>query len=221
MTNRLQSRTVLVALTCAAITPVVAQNVNEPYRVSVWATVTYGPDGKPNAISIVDEASYPKAFADNVRERFAATRVPPPRVDGERATLRSGVELRFIVTPTDNGGTVRMDGVSIGPMPTKKYLASYPKDIRRSRGWQGEVTGICTVSVEGRCSSIEVVALPGMPESVRRFAKASLEGWEFEPQQVNGKPIEGEYRMRTRLNSQEIVPENFKRDKFLRILHGR
>jgi hypothetical protein len=60
-----------------------------------------------------------------------------------------------------------------------------------------------------------------MPDSVRRYAKASLEGWAFAPQEVDGKPIEGEFVLRLVLNTLDDVPENFKQDKFLRILNSR
>jgi hypothetical protein len=138
------------------------------------------------------------------------------------ATLRSGVEIRFTVRPAAAGsGTVRVDGLSVRAMPVKTYYASYPKDIKRTGGWEGEVTGICTIGIDGRCGSIEVVALPGMPESVRRYAKASLEGWQFEPQEIDGKPVESEFKMSLRLHTLDNVPEDFRQDKFQRLLRNK
>jgi hypothetical protein len=132
------------------------------------------------------------------------------------------VRLDFVVTPQAGGsGQVRVNGLSMGALPIKRYFASYPKDVSKTGGWTGEVEGICKIGVDGRCAAIEVSALPGMPDSVRRYAKASLEGWTFAPQEVDGKPIEGEFVLRLVLNTLDDAPENFKQDKFLRILNSR
>ena len=96
-----------------------------------------------------------------------------------------------------------------------------PYDVAQTAGWQGEVQALCTVGSKGRCTTIDVKALPGIPESVRRFARASLEGWTFEPQQVNGKPIDGEYTLRLQLNTLDDAPEDFRRDKFQKIFNSR
>ena len=211
----------LILLLAVTAMPAVAQSGTDPYVVSVWATVVFGEDGAAREVSVIDEGKYPPKFVENVKARFARARVPPPKQEGQPAILRSGVELRFMVTPTDAGGTVRLDGIAIGPVPKKQPMAKYPEDVKRSPGWKGEVTATCTVSPQGRCSTVEIASVPGMPESVRKFAKTSLEHWEFEPQQVNGKPIEGEFRASFMLNTGEAAPEDFRDDKFLRILRGR
>jgi hypothetical protein len=202
--------------------PCSAQASGEPYTVEVWATVLFGIDGKPLEYTVADESKYPAKFMESVKMRLERARVPA--ADGAELpkTLRTGVRLDFLVTPNNQGGAeVRMNGLSIGPRPVTRYYASYPKDIGRTGGWVGEVKGICKVGVEGRCASIEVETLPGMPESVRRYARASLKGWSFDPQQVDGSPIGGEYVMRLRLNTLDNMPENFRQDKFLRILNTR
>lgn len=191
----------------------------EPYPVSVWARVLFGPDGKPVEYALVDEDKYPAKFAENVKSRVARATIQAPVVDGKPVTLKSGVEMRFTVTPTaDGGGTVRVDGLSMGPMPVQRFYANYPSDIAQTGGWEGEVTGVCKVAQDGRCSSVDVVALPGMPESVRRYARASLERWQFEPQQVDGKPVEGEFTLKMKLSTVESTMEDFREDKFLRLL---
>ena len=125
------------------------------------------------------------------------------------------------MTPSAEGGSVKIVGLSMGPLPTNRYYASYPTDVVKIGGWEGEVQATCTVGPEGRCTTIDVKALPGIPESVRRFAKASLEGWTFEPQQVNGELIDGEYTLRLRLNTLDDGPEDFRRDKFQKIFNSR
>ncbi len=206
-----------LAMPLAAQTPASA----EPYTVSVWARVLFGHDGLPVQYALVDEGKYPAEFADNVKARVAKARIPPPKADGLPVTLRSAVELRFQVTPSGDGGTVRLQSLSMGPMPTKRYYASYPEDIARTAGWVGEATAVCTVGTDGTCRAVEVSALPGMPESVRRFMRASLEKWEFEPQQVDGRALEGEYVLTVRFRTDDSLPEDFRQSRFLRILGGR
>jgi hypothetical protein len=216
------SKLILAALLAVMTAQAGAAQDPKPYRVSVWSRVLFGADGKPAEYAIVDEDKYPAQFVENVRSRLANASIQPPVVDGHAATLRSGVEMRFTVRPAAEGsGTVRVDGLSVRALPLKTYYASYPKDIKKTGGWEGEVTGVCMIGIDGRCGSIEVVALPGMPESVRRYAKASLEGWQFEPQEIDGKPVESEFRLNLRLHTLDNVPEDFRQDKFQRLLKNK
>jgi hypothetical protein len=192
-----------------------------PYTVEVWSSVLFGPDGRVAEYKLIDEAKYPVKFVENVKARVSRAKIESPQEDGKAVTLRTGVRIDFVVTPTAEGGTVRTAGLSMGPIPLNKYLASYPKDIAQTGGWQGQVEGTCRIGTDGRCTSIEVSSLPGMPESVRRYMKASLEGWIFEPQQVNAKPIEGEYKLILSLDTLDGAPEDFRQDKFQRIINGR
>lgn len=212
----------LLGFACMVLAlPAAAQTAGEPYEVSVWMRVLFGTDGKPVEYALVDEEKYPAKFAENVKARVARASIPPPAVDGRPSTLRSGVEMRFTVTPSGQGGTVKVEGIAMGALPLRRYFAAYPQDIAQSGGWKGEATGICRIGIEGRCSSVEVTALPGMPESVRRHVKASLEKWQFEPQQIGGQPIEGEYRLTLRYDTPDSLPEDFREDKFLRIIKNR
>jgi hypothetical protein len=167
---------------------------------------------------LIDESKYPAKFAENVKARIVRAKIQPPESEGKPVTLRTGVRLDFVVTPTVGGGQVKLAGLSMGVIPLKRYYASYPTDVGQTGGWVGEVEGLCTVGVNGRCRQIEVRSLPGMPESVRRFARASLEGWSFSPQELDGKAIEGEYTLRMKLNTLDSAPEDFRQDKFLRLL---
>ncbi len=212
----------LLSLVAVTLSPqAFAQDSMEPYPVSVWARVLFGTDGKPVEYALVDEAQYPAKFAENLKQRVAKAHIRPPEVDGKPATLRSGVELRFNVTPNAQGGIVKFEGISMDALPVKKYYASYPKDIAMTEGWDGKATGVCKIGINGRCASIEVEALPGMPVSVRKHVRASLEQWEFEPQQINGKPVEGEFKLSIHYQTLDKAPEDFREDKFLRLLKSR
>jgi hypothetical protein len=208
-----------MAALCVAALQALGADATQPYPVSVWARVLFGVDGKPAEYTVVEEDKYPAKFVENVKVRVAQATIQPPLVDGKPVTLRSGVEMKFTVTPNaEGGGSVRVDGLSMGPIPVNRSLASYPADIAANGGWEGQVLAICTVGANGRCKTVEVVAPPGMPESVRRYAKASLDGWLFEPQLVDGKPVESEYRLLMQLNTLDTAPEDFREDKFQRLL---
>jgi hypothetical protein len=217
------STRVAAAALLAVASAAMAQGSAEPYSVTVWSRVLFGPDGKVAEAALVDEAKLPAAFAENALARVKRASIQPQQVDGKPVTFRSGVELRFRITPqAQGGGTVRVEGVHVGPLPVKRYYASYPKDVGRTAGWEGEAAATCSVAVDGRCASIEVNALPGMPESVRRFMRASLEGWEFEPQQVDGQPVEGQHRLAIRFRTLDDLPiEDFREDKLDRLMRGR
>lgn len=215
-------RRLTLALLASLALPALAADPLEPYAVSVWSRVLFGTDGKAAEVAVYEEDKYPAQFVQNVKARVAQAQVQPPVVDGQPVTLRSGVEMRFTVTPKpDGGGTVRVDGLSVAPLPLRQSLAAYPADIAANGGWQGEVLGICTVGADGRCKKVDVVAPAGMPESVRRYAKASLDAWRFEPQLVDGKPIESEYRLLMVLNTLDTAPEDFRQDKFERLLKNK
>lgn len=192
-----------------------------PYRVTVWAVVVFGTDGRLADMEIAEESTYPKEFVDRIRDRLSAARIQPPQVGGQPATLKSGVRIEFEITPGNDGGSARMLGLEMSPLPTKTYFASYPKDVAQTGGWTGEVQATCTVGTDGRCSAVQVRAVAGIPESVRRFARVSLEQWVFMPQEVNGVPVEGEYTLMMRLNTLDNAPEDFRVPKFLRIMRGR
>ena len=219
---KLNTRLAALALAALSTMSAWAADPLEPYAVSIWSRVLFGTDGKPQTVEVVEADQHPAGFVQNVKQRVAQATIQPPMVDGKPATLRTGVEMRFVVTPKpEGGGAVRVDGLSIGALPVKRYLAAYPADIAATGGWEGEVVGVCTVGTNGRCRKVDILVNAGMPESVRRYARATLDGWEFEPQQVDGKPVESEHRLAMFLNTLDATPEDFRQDKFQRVTKGR
>ena len=53
--------------------------------------------------------------------------------------------------------------------------------------------------------------MPGQPEVARRYARDSLDRWEFEPQQVAGRPVEGEVT----LGDLVVVEVSYVQDKLV------
>jgi hypothetical protein len=181
-----------------------------PYTLDVWASVLFGPDGRAQRFRVVDADRHPEAFIAQVEERLLGARIQPPLHEGRPASLRTGVQLQYRVTPREGGGDVRLQALSMAPLPTRTYFAAYPQDIGRVGGWKGAVAAVCQVGIEGRCTRIDVQALPGMPESVRRYARASLEGWAFEPQELAGQPVPGEFSLQLSFQTGDNVPDDIR-----------
>ncbi len=193
----------------------------QPYPVTVLATVLFDVDGRAREFNVLDEETLPPQFLHGIKSRFLNARIPPQRDGTSPATFRTGVRLEMLISPNEAGGTVKIQSLNVEPLPLQRYFASYPDDVGRVGGWEGRVRAICTVGIAGVCTAIQVEALPGMPDSVRRFAISSLEKWVFEPQELNGRAVEGEYIMSVQLNTIDAMPVDFRVPKFDRVLQGR
>lgn len=211
----------LAALLAGLVVAIAPARAADPYTVTVWARVLFAVDGKAGEFTVIDETAMPAKFVEGVKARVSRMRIPPPTDGDKPATLRSGVRLDFVVTPGDTGGAVRLDKVSMEPLPLTRFVAPYPDDLAKTGGWESGVVATCQVAVDGRCASVTVQPQPGMPESVRRFAKASLERWTFEPQSLNDRPIEGESTTQFTLRTPDSAPEDFRQSRFNRLMQGR
>ncbi len=205
-----------VALFLGLVTPLAqAQSGNSAgYAITVWASVLFGADGKATSWRFVNEAEVPPSLIASAQAVVQGASVQPPVENGAPASFRTGVRLLFVLVPTADGALVQPGGMTTEPLPLKQFMAPFPADIRRTGGWRGSVTATCAVGVQGKCTAITVKALPGMPESVRRYARASLDQWAFEPQQVNGRPVPGESTLTINLETLDAQPEDFRTDKF-------
>ena len=203
----------LTLLLSALVATASPTHAAEPYTVKVWASVLFDTEGKSTEFRVVDEETLPAPFLKGVKQRLAQARIKPQLDGTEPASFRTGVRLDFLITPTDSGGTVTVKGLTIDPLPIKKYFASYPDDVARTGGWEGGVNATCTVGTDGTCIAVDVKALPGMPDSLRRFAIASFKQWQFEPQQLNGRPVEGQYTLQLTLQTEDTMPDDFRRPK--------
>jgi len=195
----------------------------EPYTVDVWARVLFDELGAAQQVDVLEAQQHPAAFVAAVRTRLERARIEPRTLAGSPATFRTGVKMSFEVRPAGPGagGTVRVLGLHMLPLPLVQRYADFPKDIAAADGWSGSLAATCTVSTAGTCRQVAVKADAALPESARRFARASLELWTFEPQRVGDQPIEGEYTEEFKLSSSASAPEDFRQDKFLRAISGR
>ncbi len=213
-----------VIVTCAlmlAASPLCAKAKSSPYVVEVWSDVLFDPSGQVAEFQVADENELPSAFADQVKARLQKARIEPRSVSGKAVSFRTGVGMAFEVTPGKNGGSVRVVGLEMAPRPLKRSFASFPTDIARVADWSGSVTAVCQVSTAGKCSSTDVEALPGLPESARRWAAETFRLWSFVPQQLDGAPVEGEYRLVVSLQTEGPAREDFREDKFERLMRAK
>lgn len=186
------------------------------YPVEVWFDATFDTEGRVVQLLPVNEAEHPAGFWQQLKDKLATARLPVRELHGQPASLRTGLRVDLVVGKDAQGqGKVAFKGVSPLPLPLERYYASYPKDVSRVAGWEGVVDGICTVGLDGKCSQIEVKAPAGMPESVRRYMKVSLEGWRFKPQQLNGEPIEGTYVLGLKMFTNDDMPKDFREPRKL------
>lgn len=206
-----------------AVWPLAAwgQEAAAPYQVAVWARVLFGTDGRAAAVEFVDSADLPPKFLQGARDRIEKARIEPRQVQGAAASFRTGVRMDFEVKPGPQGGTVRLLGLAMLPLPVKRLYADRPSNVAQVEGWTGVLTASCNVGQDGRCQRVNVRSKVAMPETASRFVKESLELWWFEPQQLAGQPVEGEFETEFALQAALPAPEDFRQDKFERVTKGR
>ena len=188
-----------------------AQEVHQ--ALNVWFDVLFDENGQVTDIKPIDEASQSAAFWRQMTARLQKARIQPRQEEGRNASFRTGVQLFLNVDKEKS--TVAIGSMQMVPIPTKLYFAAYPKDAAENAGWEGELKMICRVGTDGTCVQATVEMPAGMPESVRRFGRASMEQWRFKPQEVNGKPVEGEYVHLMRLKTTDDLPVDFREPRTL------
>ena len=192
----------IVATILTIAMPALAQE--PPVTLSVWARVLFGEDGKLRETTLLDEDRYPKKFSEAVKERIGRASIKAPVVDGKPTTMRTAMELRF----TTEGAVTKISGISMSPLPLKREFELKQPDAADT--WTGEISATCTVSPEGLCGPVEVAGGPNLPETLRRYMKTAMERMRFEPQEVGGKPIEGEYVHRVVVTSATTAGKDFR-----------
>lgn len=217
----LWKRTLLLSAAALFTHAAMARTPTKPYTVEVWSNVLFDTHGRVEQFRIIDESSQPKAFVEQVSARLDKAVIEPRIVDGQPVSFRTGVQMSFRVTPSDKGASVKMQGMRVSPLPLKRAFASYPDDLAKVAGWDGTVDATCYIGLDGRCEDVEVEALAGIPESARRWAVATFKLWSFEPQQLDNKPQRGLYRMVTHLETDGPVRDDFRQDKFERVIQQR
>ena len=195
-------RLAALTLILAAALPSFAQEPSG--AVSVWARVLFGEDGKVRESTLIDEDRYPKKFAESVKARIARASIQAPVVDGKPSTMRTGMELRF--APTAEG--TKIVGITMSPIPLKREFELAQKDAPGA--WTGDLSATCTVTPEGQCGAVEVAPVANLPEDLRRYMKTTVERLRFEPQEIGGKAVEGEYVHRVAITTTTAATKDFR-----------
>lgn len=198
-----------LALSAALSSPALAQTADKPYTVEIWSDATFGPDGKLQKLEVVDAATQPAAFVERVKKQLASARIPPV-VDGmgQPATFETGVRVKYLVTPAANGGTVRMTGMDIEPRPLKRYLASQPEGVPADTPLNVRLS--CNIDTAGECKDPKVLGADGTYAELRRWGVASLQGWRFAPQRINGQAVPTEVEVTVTLTIDNYRPADFR-----------
>lgn len=185
--------------------------------LEVWARVTFAETGQLEQLQLADEADHPEAFVQEVKRQLAAARIRPPQEAGRPARLQTGVRLRYAIRVGEQAGRLRLLDLAIRPLPLERRAPPLPQEIRRTQGWTGQIKGICTVDPQGQCAEVEIEALPGMPESLRRWVRLTMTQWRFEPQRLNDQAMPGEFEHTFSIRVGQTRPEDFRVPKFDRI----
>ena len=199
------------ALQFAAVGGASAQEVKE--ELNVWFDVLFDENGQAREITPVDEATQTPGFWKQMTARLQKARIPPRQADGRNATFRTGVRLYLAVDKEKS--TVGIRSMEMLPIPTKLYYAAYPDDAASLAGWEGEIRMVCKVGVDGTCVESTVDMPAGMPQSLKRYGRASMAQWRFKPQEVDGKPVEGEFITPLRMRTNDNMPVDFREPRKL------
>lgn len=181
--------------------------------MNVWFDVLFDENGQAKEVAPIDEASQSPGFWKQMTARLQKARIPPHQVDGRPATFRTGVRLYLAVDKEKS--TVGIRSMAMMPVPIKLYYAAYPDDAAALAGWEGEIRMVCRVGVDGTCVESNVEMPAGMPQSLKRYGRTSMAQWRFKPQEVDGKPVEGEYIAPLRFRTDDDMPVDFREPRKL------
>jgi len=186
----------------------------DSYVVDIAFDASFDTEGKVTELRPHNEAEHPAALWNNLKSRLGGMKLPPVKAeDGQPATFRTGLYVSLEVTQADGkAGQVRIKGLDARPLVLVKDYFGAPKEVSKSAGWNGDVEAECLVGTDGRCGEVKVKALASMPQSVVRWATATLGLWRFQPPEINGKPVPTTIHEVLSLKVSDDMPVDF-RDK--------
>lgn len=191
-----------LALSASAVAAEEATPPNEPYRVTVWADVSYDVTGNPTQIEFPDRDKYPAKFIQSLMVKLATRHIDPPLDHGVPATFDTGELISLTVTPSATDGQVHVDAIEEMPRILKMATGEMPEDLRQAN-WSGIIRVRCMIGVDGSCIQTQILGTDAVPQSARKLVLTAMKAWRFKPQRINGKPAEFAY----------AVPYNFVNDE--------
>lgn len=186
----------------------------DSYDVDVAFDASFDTEGKLVELRPFQESEHPAALWNNLKSRLGSMKLPPVKDDaGQPATFRTGLYVVLEVTKgsdKDKAGQVRIKGLDARPLVISRDYWGGPADVAKTAGWTGEVEADCLVGTDGRCGEVKVKAVAGIPQSVVRWASATLALWRFQPPEINGKPIPAPVHQVLKLNTSDDMPVDFR-----------
>lgn len=172
-------------LLAGASLPAFRNSVQQPEGLFlVVARVEVGDDGRITGIGFRQKMQ--PVLQDYLRRRIAPWRFEPVLKDGKGVASTTSLALRL--RPAADGKGVEIASVHAGPTQLT-VKEPYYFDNHVHAGYQGSVTIRCKVNVKRRCveaSLGETTAHAALAENLL----LALRKWSFEPDEVEGKPVE-------------------------------
>lgn len=158
-------------------------------QVQVWFDARFDEQGRLVEARPVNDPPQPEGLWQALMPRIQNARIDPPQLDGQPATLSTGLLVLLKWRESEGRTTMELASVRPAALPLVRHMLAPPREVTSVEEWEGRINIRCQVNTEGRCDDIQVEAPAGVPVSVRRWAKASMAQWRFRPQQLNGQPV--------------------------------
>ena len=180
----------------------VAEIPKSSESATVWAAATFDKTGALAALNYSRLAAHSTEFLDQLRVPLTRMRIKPVIVDGEHVTFETGLRITVKISMEGRSARYSVQSVQIQPLPLKTFSPD-SKSLRLGNyeTVRFQVDATCRVTKEGSCLEVHVRPIGGTaPEVFVKAVKEAYRQWIFEPQKVNGQPVEGEATMGFALN---------------------
>jgi TonB family protein len=198
----------LLAVLCLFSQSLSANQQNSVQRVEVWADTLYDTDGKPVSIKFLNKEAYSEVFLSRLMAHLAIRTIRAPVVEGKPASFETGTRIIAEVIPAGAGGaTVNIIEVKDMLRMKRRAVFTWPRATWAAFGSRGgSITLKCTVSMQGRCDKVDIKSDASITQEVRQGLRKVIRAYEFEPQKINGQPIEGEFVITQSFRASDSFP---------------
>lgn len=172
-------------LLAGATLPAFKNSVGQPEGIFlVVARVDVAEDGRIDSIGFRQKMQ--PVLQDYLRRRIAPWRFEPVIENGKAVASTTSLALRM--RQAEDGKGVEIVSVRAGPTQlTVKEPHYFANHVHA--GYQGSMTIRCKVNAKRRCVEASVAA-SSAHATLQENLLLALRKWSFEPDQVDGKPVE-------------------------------
>ncbi len=172
--------------------------------MSVTARIEYDTNGQVLHSEIIDNLGLKPTFIELIQTSLSHKHFEPHKVDGNPVRFLTGVRLELSITSDNNSMDVEIKDYEIFPLTKKSFYLPTPRSLVFISS-KSPIRVSCIVGVDGSCTSIDVDVPVGIPRSdAIKYTKSMFSQWKFEPQQVNGIPVEGLRILTFKFNSKDL-----------------